>query len=1811
MIYINLRFVNINIKKIIYLTVTNLKRIHMKRITVLFFFLLSVYFSYGQEITIGTGSITQEYPLSNYYGYQRSAALYTAAEINQTGFINKLAWDIGKMGDSRPVKIYLKAVEVDTLVAANWSTLTTGATLVYNGSFIPKNTTGYRTINLDRSFNYVGGTKSVLVLVETNAGGAGIDEAEGLLIKASASTNRHLTTRVDNTSASGNLSFVSSRPNIKMIFGPEITCYGIHAVIDTVKAKSISFSITSQTTTTSFSYEIRTSGNPGSGATGLAASGTITNMSVQPFVVRGLTQLTDYTLYVRANCANSQNSLYSEGLDFSTPLDIVQLPFTENFEDETHFYYVNDTNNKWYVGNAVNNGGTKALYISKDAGVTNTYNNVGVQVSHAYMNVEIPEGAEDLEITFDWRCLGQTGLKDYFRVWLVPMTYTPTVRSQITANATRIQIGREQYYDNAVFLNERAFIHVAPFAGQQMRIVFEWKQDSSGGEDPPAAIDNLNIKPYFCKKVASNTIQVSNITTTEGTVSWTSTTAQSYEVYLTEAPQAPASVIPPIGSNGILASTDTTTHTFINLKPGTQYLVWVRAKCEPNKLSVWDGPKILATDMTLEELPYSENFEGVTNFEYKKNDSKNKWFVGSAVNNGGSKALYISENYGLTNTYNVTGIQVSHVYKDFKIPAGTQEVKVNFDWRCVGEGTISDYFRVWVVPQNYTPSVGTQIAVGTNRIRLGSAQFNGRDTFKSEEIIFDATAYAGQNVRLVFEWRQDNAGGNQPPVAIDNLKVEAKSCVAPTNFRVIETRGTTAKVAWTRVPRQNKFEIYYSTVNTPPGETVTGSIITTQNPYTITGLSARTTYYVWIRTVCGDNNRSFWVRLTFNTGQIPADMPYNEDFEDVSDWDFQSSALNKWVIGTAVNNGGDKSLYVTKDEGATNSYDITVATVAHAYRDIAVPMGTAESNLSFDWRCLGEGTTTKRDYFKVWLVPNTFTPIVGQQITAADDRIQVGGMFNQQETFTNYIIQNIDLIQFQGRVMRLVFEWRQDANGGDQPPGAIDNIRIEKGVCPKVRNLQAEAIENASPQSALLTWDSFGDETQWEVIIFELEDPTVPNNTTPGGIIVNQTSYVFRDPDPTNPAPRFYKFYVRPVCGGDGTEKKWTGPAVISFIPPPGCAKVKADIEFTELEGLVQNEKGEYVICDKGAFDFTLGAAYYDIKKTDKYKVEPIEYKPPFPFKGGGAIQLNQDDIWSGVIDLGFEFCFYGNQYRNILINTNGTISFSIRGVVPGGVYTPGATGAPYNPTTLVPSNPGGTSGPTLNSIMGVFQDTHPGAGQAPPDRSINYQIMGKAPCRTLVFNVYRLGMFGGGNGCAYDPADVEGTTQTSQIVMYEGSNIIEVYVKNRHANCGSWDGNAIIGLQNADATQGITPPERNTGRWTAQNEAWRFTPDGDSTAEFLWEKDDEFLSTNAEIQVKIDKTVKYTAKAIYQICGEEETVMTKEFIFLKEDFEIGQVKDLIQCTKKPGEENIFDLRDAYPDIYGNLDPTRYVLKFYETEEDRAADRASLPDIVKYKGSNKPIFIKLTNKLTGCIEYKSFRLTVDKPLPVTILEDKSVCGSYLLPKLAEGEAYYTKPYGEGIKYEGGAIFSEIGIHDIYVYKVDEKGCFGQSQFVLEVVEQIVADRIANMVLKCEVYSLPALSEHNKYYTLPNGEGKELPAGTIIYEPTTIYIFATLEGEKGAVCVDQSSFTIDFEECPIPKGISPNGDGINDSLDLSGYGVSKIQIFNRYGMEVYSQGLYQSEWKGQDKSGNKLPSGTYFYVIVANGEMKSGWIQLSY
>ncbi|MFP9099694.1 gliding motility-associated C-terminal domain-containing protein [Flavobacterium sp. RHBU_24] len=92
------------------------------------------------------------------------------------------------------------------------------------------------------------------------------------------------------------------------------------------------------------------------------------------------------------------------------------------------------------------------------------------------------------------------------------------------------------------------------------------------------------------------------------------------------------------------------------------------------------------------------------------------------------------------------------------------------------------------------------------------------------------------------------------------------------------------------------------------------------------------------------------------------------------------------------------------------------------------------------------------------------------------------------------------------------------------------------------------------------------------------------------------------------------------------------------------------------------------------------------------------------------------------------------------------------------------------------------------------------------------------------------------------------------------------------------------------------------------------------------------------------------------------------------------------------------------------------------------------------------------------------------------------------------------------------------------------------------------------------------------------------------------------------CVSTASIPVDNTNCFIPRGVSPDDDGNNDSFDLSNLEVRHIKIFNRYGMEVYEKDNYINEWHGQSDKGD-LPTGTYFYIITLADKQVTGWVYL--
>ncbi len=78
---------------------------------------------------------------------------------------------------------------------------------------------------------------------------------------------------------------------------------------------------------------------------------------------------------------------------------------------------------------------------------------------------------------------------------------------------------------------------------------------------------------------------------------------------------------------------------------------------------------------------------------------------------------------------------------------------------------------------------------------------------------------------------------------------------------------------------------------------------------------------------------------------------------------------------------------------------------------------------------------------------------------------------------------------------------------------------------------------------------------------------------------------------------------------------------------------------------------------------------------------------------------------------------------------------------------------------------------------------------------------------------------------------------------------------------------------------------------------------------------------------------------------------------------------------------------------------------------------------------------------------------------------------------------------------------------------------------------------------------------------------------------------------------------DLSDVEIPNGITPNGDGINETFIFpqleyrpEQYPDRELIIFNRWGDIVYQAKPYFNDWKGQNQNGQPLPLSTYYFVL---------------
>jgi gliding motility-associated-like protein len=178
------------------------------------------------------------------------------------------------------------------------------------------------------------------------------------------------------------------------------------------------------------------------------------------------------------------------------------------------------------------------------------------------------------------------------------------------------------------------------------------------------------------------------------------------------------------------------------------------------------------------------------------------------------------------------------------------------------------------------------------------------------------------------------------------------------------------------------------------------------------------------------------------------------------------------------------------------------------------------------------------------------------------------------------------------------------------------------------------------------------------------------------------------------------------------------------------------------------------------------------------------------------------------------------------------------------------------------------------------------------------------------------------------------------------------------------------------------------------------------------------------------------------------------------------------------------------------------------------------------------------------------------------------------------------------------------------------GCTVTKTATVNVLKKPIANAGSNkVIIEGQSVRLTASAQNGDiFYWTPNFYISNLNILNPIVSPTQDMTY-TLHVTSTENCgIDSSKvFVRVYKHVEIPNSFSPNGDGVNDLWNigaLSTYPNSLLQVFNRYGQQVFQSIGYTQPWDGR-YNGSPLPIGTYYYVLdLKNNTPKlSGWVMI--
>lgn len=537
-------------------------------------------------------------------------------------------------------------------------------------------------------------------------------------------------------------------------------------------------------------------------------------------------------------------------------------------------------------------------------------------------------------------------------------------------------------------------------------------------------------------------------------------------------------------------------------------------------------------NQSVQESSTSSTFNFKDDFENTQNlwqfttsaYSHDKWMIGTGAFTGqaSTKSLYVSSN-NLENKYSGNSTTIHAVRKiEQQLPSNITDVTISFDWRCKGE--TSDYFSFWIVPYNFNPTPETSISTGSNRIRVGNARYNKNEQWKHEEFTVDLSAYAGEKIKIIFEWNTNFFLQYQPPAAVDNLIIEQTGCKIPQFTETTAITENSATVNWTVNAETSIYDYYLSETNTAPtsNTTPTGNINT--NHVSLTNLQANTTYYLWVRSVCEANNKSDWAATNFSTTCQLMQLPFFEGFN---------------------TNSTTKSCWTILDKNNDNKkWDLNYRRTPYEGDMSALIRAEGKFLTNNDWLIsptinLSSIAGRKQLRFQYKIAPKDNSEV----IETTNFKVLLSNSGISSENFTHTIVpqSGYDNENYKELIVELKNSDGSSIEGniniafvvtnvqGQDAKLLIDNFFIEQvSGCVPPKNLKV----CTDATQATISWNKGADETQWEYINLPANSPIPPQNAESTSIAEpNATVENLQNNS-------YYDFWVRSVC--ENQKSSWT-----------------------------------------------------------------------------------------------------------------------------------------------------------------------------------------------------------------------------------------------------------------------------------------------------------------------------------------------------------------------------------------------------------------------------------------------------------------------------------------------------------------------------------------------------------------------------------------------------------------------------------------------------------------------------------------------